>query len=99
MATLFRAKDLVFFLMTWPVRIERAFLHKFQDAMFFSSWAFLLLGSPMVLALGIVQDRSVLLLPDDRPRSWSRSPISLPRSVQSLASSLCDGYHAVRTGY
>ena len=53
--SLFRAKDLVF-LMTWPVRIERAFLHKFQDAMFFSSWAFLLLGSPMVLALGIVQD-------------------------------------------
>ena len=50
--SLFRARDLVF-LMTWPVRIERAFLHKFQEAMFFSSWAFLLLGSPMVIALGV----------------------------------------------
>lgn len=53
--SLFRARDLVF-LMTWPVRIERAFLHKFQEAMFFSSWAFLLLGSPMVVAMGIVQE-------------------------------------------
>jgi ABC-2 type transport system permease protein len=52
--SLFRARDLVF-LMTWPVRTERAFLHKFQEAMFFSSWAFLLLGSPMVIALGIVK--------------------------------------------
>ena len=50
---LFRASDLTF-LLTSPARIERVFLHKFQEAVFFSSWAFLLLASPMLLAHGIV---------------------------------------------
>ena len=50
---LFRAADLTF-LLTMPARIERVFLHKFQEAVFFSSWAFLLLGSPLLLAHGIV---------------------------------------------
>ena len=52
---LFRAADLTF-LLTMPARIERIFLHKFQEAIFFSSWAFLLLGSPMLLAYGIVAE-------------------------------------------
>lgn len=37
-----------------PVRAERVFLHKFQEAVFLSSWAFLLLASPMLLAYGKV---------------------------------------------
>ncbi len=49
---LFRAADLTL-LLTLPVRIERVFLHKFQEAIFFSSWAFMLLGTPMLLAYGV----------------------------------------------
>ncbi|HEY2840737.1 MAG TPA: hypothetical protein VGJ26_16390, partial [Pirellulales bacterium] len=42
------------FLLTMPLRDERVFLHKFQQGMLFSSWGFLLLGSPMLVAYGIV---------------------------------------------
>jgi ABC-2 type transport system permease protein len=42
------------FLMTNPVREERIFLHKFQEAMLLSSWGFLLMGSPMLVAYGVV---------------------------------------------
>ncbi len=52
-SSLFRAPDIPF-LLTIPARVERIFLHKFQEAVLFSSWAFLLLGSPMLLAYGIV---------------------------------------------
>lgn len=41
------------FLLTTPARSERIFLHKFQEAMLFSSWGFVLLGSPMLLAYGL----------------------------------------------
>ena len=46
--------DEVKFLLTAPVRDERIVLHKFQEAVFFSGWGFLLLGSPMLLAYGAV---------------------------------------------
>jgi ABC-2 type transport system permease protein len=42
------------FLLTTPARPERVVLHKFQEAVFFSSWGFFLLGSPMMIAYGIV---------------------------------------------
>lgn len=42
------------FLLTQPVRDERIVLHKFQEAVMFSSWGFLLLASPMTIAYGIV---------------------------------------------
>jgi len=42
------------FLLTTPARVERVFLHKFQEAILLSSWAFILLGSPMLLAYGLV---------------------------------------------
>ena len=42
------------FLLTVPARTERVFLHKFQEALLLSSWGFVLLGSPMLLAYGIV---------------------------------------------
>lgn len=44
----------VHLLFTLPVRAERIFLHKFHEALLFSSWAFLLLGSPMLVAYGLV---------------------------------------------
>jgi len=52
--SLFRARE-ISLLMTLPVRTERIFLHKFQEAVLLSSWGFLLLGSPMLLAYGMVQ--------------------------------------------
>ena len=50
--SLFRSPD-VPFLLTLPGRPERIFLHKFQEAVLLSSWAFLLLASPMLVAHGI----------------------------------------------
>jgi ABC-2 type transport system permease protein len=42
------------FLLTIPARTERIFLHKFQDAVLLSSWGFILLGSPVILAYGLM---------------------------------------------
>jgi len=42
------------FLLTTPARSERIFQHKYLETMFFSSWGFILLGSPMLLAYGLV---------------------------------------------
>jgi ABC-2 type transport system permease protein len=44
------------FLLTIPARTERVFLHKFQESVLLSSWGFVLLGSPVILAYGIVAD-------------------------------------------
>jgi ABC-2 type transport system permease protein len=52
---LFRAED-VPLLLSLPARTERVFLHKYQEAVWFGCWAFLLLGSPMLLAYGLVAD-------------------------------------------
>ena len=41
------------FLLTTPARERRLFLYKFQDAAWFSSWGFFLLGSPMLFAYGV----------------------------------------------
>lgn len=51
--SLYRGADIAF-LFSLPVRAQRVFLHKFQEAVFLSSWAFLLLTSPILLAYGIV---------------------------------------------
>ena len=54
-------------LMTLPAREETIFSHKFQEAIWFSSWGFILLGSPMLVAYGVVRDSPwtyfALLLP------------------------------------
>src|SRR5262245_16146069 len=42
------------FLLSTPVRSDYVFAYKFQTAMAFSSWAFLLLGCPILFAYGIV---------------------------------------------
>ncbi|MEN1681862.1 MAG: hypothetical protein AAGJ46_19955 [Planctomycetota bacterium] len=44
------------FLLTQPIRPERIVLYKFQEAVAFSSWGFLLLASPMTVAYGIVAE-------------------------------------------
>lgn len=41
------------FLLTQPVRVERVVLHKFQEALLFSSWGFFLLASPLTIAYGV----------------------------------------------
>jgi ABC-2 type transport system permease protein len=44
------------FLLTLPVRAERIVLYKFQESLFYSSWGFFLLASPIVVAYGIVSE-------------------------------------------
>ncbi len=41
-------------LLTLPVRDSRVVLYRFQESLFFSSWGFFLLASPMMIAYGIV---------------------------------------------
>jgi ABC-2 type transport system permease protein len=54
-------------LLTLPTRAEAIFAHKFQEAMWFSSWGFVLLGTPMLVAYGVVRAAPwtyyVLMLP------------------------------------
>ena len=54
-------------LLTLPVRSEAIFGHKFQESLWFSSWGFVLLGSPMLVAYGVEREAGwpyfVLLLP------------------------------------
>jgi ABC-2 type transport system permease protein len=42
------------YLLTLPIRPERLVLFKFQEAVFFSSWGFFLLASPIMVAYGMV---------------------------------------------
>ena len=51
--SLFRGGE-VAYLLTMPIHEERIFQHKFQHAVLLSSWGFLLLGSPMLVAYGVV---------------------------------------------
>jgi ABC-2 type transport system permease protein len=51
---LFRSRE-ASYLLTLPTSPDRIFAHKFIEAMAFSSWGFLLLGSPMMVAYGINQ--------------------------------------------
>lgn len=43
-------------LLTCPLRPEAIHAHKFQEALWFSSWGFVLLGSPMLVSYGIVRE-------------------------------------------
>ncbi|MGH7173144.1 MAG: putative ABC transporter permease subunit, partial [Gemmataceae bacterium] len=44
------------FLLSRPVAADQVFAYKFQGALAFSSWAFLLLGTPILIAYGLVGD-------------------------------------------
>ena len=50
---LFRSSE-VAYLLTLPIHEERIFQHHFQHAVLLSSWGFVLLGSPMLAAYGLV---------------------------------------------
>lgn len=54
---LFGSRESAFLLAT-PAPTDRIFAHKFVEAMAFSSWAFLLLGSPIMVAYGITEGAS-----------------------------------------
>jgi len=64
--SLFRSREIAF-LMTTPARTGRVFLRKFHEAVVLSSWGFVLLGSPILLAYGVVAEAPwyfyLLLLP------------------------------------
>jgi ABC-2 type transport system permease protein len=51
--SLFTAAETAFLLAT-PARSDQVFAYKFQGAVGFSSWAFLLLGGPILIAYGLV---------------------------------------------
>jgi ABC-2 type transport system permease protein len=51
--SLFTAAETAF-LLSKPVAADQVFAYKFQGAIAFSSWAFLLLGAPILVAYGIV---------------------------------------------
>jgi len=54
-SALFRS-DEVRFLLTQPISVRRIVSHKFQEAVAFSAWGFLLMGSPMLIAYGMSVD-------------------------------------------
>jgi len=80
--SLYRSKESEF-LLSCPVAPEHIFLHKFVETVFFSSWAFVFLGAPFLLAFGLVHRTS-----------WSFYPLSflylliyllIPAALGSLA--------------
>src|SRR5581483_6888914 len=52
-SSLFGSAEAAFLLGT-PARADQVFAYKFQGALAFSSWAFILLGSPILIAYGVV---------------------------------------------
>ena len=52
-SSLFASPETAFLLGT-PARADQVFAYKFQAAVAFSSWAFLLLGLPILIAYGLV---------------------------------------------
>ena len=54
---LFQSREAAY-LLTTPASTDRIFAYKFFEAIAYSSWAFLLLGSPMMVSFGIVEDAS-----------------------------------------
>ena len=61
-------------LLTLPARSDTIFAHKFQEAFWFSSWGFILLGSPMLVAYGVV-----------RHAPWTYYALLLPFMVAFVA--------------
>ena len=54
---LFQSREAAF-LLTTPASADRIFAYKFMESIGFSSWGFLLLGSPMLVAYGITKEAS-----------------------------------------
>ena len=54
---LFQSREAAYLLAT-PASPDRIFAYKYLESLGYSSWAFLLLGSPMMVAFGIVEEAS-----------------------------------------
>ena len=54
---LFQSREATY-LLTTPAPPDQIFAYKFFEAIAYSSWAFLLLGSPLMVSYGIVEDAS-----------------------------------------
>ncbi|NDC63840.1 MAG: hypothetical protein EBZ59_07655 [Planctomycetia bacterium] len=69
-------------LITLPCRAETIVAHKFREAVWFSSWGFVLLGSPMLVAYGVVRNSPwtyfVLLAP------FMLSFVVIPATIGSI---------------
>ncbi len=75
---LFQSREAAY-LLTTPATTDRIFAYKFLEAMGFSSWGFVLLGSPMMVAYGINAQADPLVLRDvpalsDQLRGDPRQP-------------------------
>ncbi len=70
------------------MRPERIVLHKFQEAIVFTSWGFLLLGSPMLVAYGLQANARGTTSRCCR-RSWGRSFTFPAASGRSCACCSC----------
>ncbi len=104
--SLFRGGE-VAYLLTLPVHEERIFQHHFQHAVLLSSWGFVLLGSPMLVAYGLVVEAPwyyfAMLLPMLVAFVYIPAGVGavllltimylVPRNrVQVLAAAACRGY-------
>ncbi len=52
-SSLFRSRETIF-LISCPINYDTIFLHKLAESITFSSWAFVILGLPMIVAYGVV---------------------------------------------
>lgn len=46
------------FLLASPSKADQVFAHKYRETLFFTGWSFFLLGTPMLIAFGILYDAS-----------------------------------------
>ena len=60
---LFQSREAAY-LLTTPASTDRIFAYKFVEAIGFSSWGFLLLGSPMMVAYGLTVEAAGGVLRD-----------------------------------
>jgi ABC-2 type transport system permease protein len=82
------------FLLSCPVATDQVFAYKFQGAIAFSSWAFLLLGVPILVAYGLVCEAAwyfYVLLP-----LYFLGFVLLPGSLGGLAALLIVNYFPKR---
>ena len=80
--SLFRSQETAM-LLTYPVRPERIVLYKYQETVIISCWGFVLLGTPLLIAYGIVNSAPwlyyVLLVP------FMLTFVMIPSSLGALA--------------
>jgi ABC-2 type transport system permease protein len=81
-ASLFTAPE-TRFLLTTPARADRIFAMKFQDALIFSSWGFVVLGLPVLVAYGLTAGVPLVFYP--LLPLFLLGFVLLPGSVSALA--------------